>query len=185
MRICVYCGSSPGNRPEFLESAEKLGLAMLERGISLVYGGGTTGLMGKIADTVAGGGGETYGVIPHSLVSKEFAHTGLTELIVVDDMHQRKERMASLADGFIALPGGFGTLEELFEIITWAQLGFHDKPIGVLNVYGYYDQLADFVSQATANGFIKEQHRSLFLHDPVPGTLIDQMMQINQEVQHD
>ena len=158
---------------------------MLERGIGLVYGGGTTGLMGKIADTVADGGGETYGVIPHSLVTREFAHTGLTELIKVDDMHQRKERMASLSDGFIALPGGFGTMEELFEIITWAQLGFHNKPIGVLNVCGYYDQLANFVSQATDSGFIKKQHGSLFMHSPDPGTLINQMMQINLEVQHD
>lgn len=178
-RICVYCGSSPGNQPEFLDSARNLGLAMLERNIGLVYGGGTTGLMGKIADTVADQAGETIGVIPHSLVNKEFAHTGLTELIKVENMHQRKERMASLADGFIALPGGFGTLEELFEIITWAQLGLHNKPIGVLNVCGYYDHLAKFIAHASESQFIKLEHRSLFSVNPEPGDLIDKMFQMS------
>ncbi|MFT5503378.1 MAG: hypothetical protein ACI845_001649 [Gammaproteobacteria bacterium] len=176
-RICVYCGSSPGNLPEYLDAAQGLGLAMLERKIGLVYGGGTTGLMGQIADTVADQSGETIGVIPHSLVNKEFAHTGLTELIKVENMHLRKERMASLADGFIALPGGFGTLEELFEIITWAQLEFHNKPIGILNVCGYYDHLANFITHALESRFIKSRHRSLFIINSEPGALIDEMLQ--------
>ena len=153
---------------------------MLDRGIGLVYGGGTTGLMGKIADTVVDGGGEAFGVIPHSLVTREFAHTGLTELIRVENMHQRKEQMAALADGFIALPGGFGTLEELFEIITWSQLGFHNKPIGVLNASGYYDHLANFIAQALDSQFIKTKHRSLFLLKSDPGMLIEEMMRKNR-----
>jgi uncharacterized protein (TIGR00730 family) len=177
--ICVYCGSSPGNRPEFLEGAQSLGLAMLERKIGLVYGGGTTGLMGKIADTIVDHGGEALGIIPHSLVTREFAHGGLTELIKVDDMHQRKEMMASRADGFIALPGGFGTLEELFEIITWSQLEFHKKPIGILNVGGYYDFLSKFVSHAVESEFIKSKHRSLFVVSTDPSELIDKMLQMS------
>ena len=176
-RICVYCGSNPGNRPEYLQSAQDLGLNMRQRGIGLVYGGGSTGMMGKIADTLVDNGGESIGVIPHSLVSREFAHQRLTELIKVENMHQRKERMAELADGFIALPGGFGTLEELFEIITWSQLGFHSKPIGVLNVCGYYDHLLNFVSHALDNKFIKSEHRSMFSFNHDPEKLIEEMLQ--------
>src|SRR6516164_2274986 len=140
-RICVFCGSSVGDRPIYLQAALELGRAIAERRLGLVYGGGHIGLMGVLADAVLSGGGEVIGVIPQALVDRELAHTGVTELRVVETMHQRKALMADLSDGFLALPGGFGTGDELFEILTWAQLGLHAKPIGVLNVGGYFDPL--------------------------------------------
>ena len=174
-RICVYCGSKPGSRPEYLESAKNLGHALLARNIGLVYGGASVGLMGKIAAAMIENGGETIGVIPQSLFDNEIVHPGLTELITVENMHQRKETMASLADGFIALPGGFGTLEEVFEAITWSQLKIHIKPIGLLNVCGYYDPLSAFIDHAVAQEFIKPKHQSLYtIHDD-PDNLLDEM----------
>ena len=143
-RVCVYCGSSPGIKPEYREAARVLGQELARREIGLVYGGASIGMMGEIADTVLGNGGEVIGVMPQALINKEVSHPGLTELKVVKSMHERKATMADLSDGFIALPGGLGTVEELFEILTWAQLGFHTKPIGLLNVLGYYDSRAGF-----------------------------------------
>ncbi len=187
-RICVYCGSKPGSRPEYLESAKNLGHALLARNIGLVYGGASVGLMGKIAVTMIENGGETIGVIPESLFDSEIVHPGLTELITVENMHQRKETMASLADGFIALPGGFGTLEEVFEAITWSQLKIHIKPIGLLNVCGYYDPLSAFIDHAVAQEFIKPKHQSLYtIHDD-PDNLLDEMHEtmkcISKQAEH-
>ena len=145
--LCVYCGSSTGNSPLFTEAARELGSLMSRRGIGLVYGGGNVGLMGVIADEVLKCGGTVTGVIPHALLRKEVGHHGLTQLHVVKDMHECKAMMAALADGFIAMPGGFGTLEELFEALTWSQLGLHNKPIGLLNVDGFYDRLVGFVQE--------------------------------------
>lgn len=174
-RICVYCGSKSGRNPEFLISAEKLALALVDRNLGLVYGGASVGLMGKVADVVLENGGEVIGVIPDSLFEDEIAHPGLSELVMVDNMHQRKERMASFADGFIALPGGFGTLEELFEAITWSQIKIHTKPIGLLNVNGYYDKLVGFIDHAVSQGFVKEKHTSLFVINDDPVELLEKM----------
>ena len=174
-RICVFCGSNPGSRTEYLESAENLAHALLARGIGLVYGGSRAGLMGKVADTILENGGEAIGIIPKSLFKNEVAHSGLTELISVDTMHQRKERMAFLADGFVALPGGFGTLEEVFEAITWSQLKLHIKPIGLLNVCGYYDQLSNFINHAVSEEFIKPKHQALYTIHHNPEGLLDEM----------
>ncbi len=162
-------------RPEYLESAESLAHALLARNIGLIYGGASVGLMGKVADTMVENGGEAIGVIPDSLFDSEIAHTGLTELITVENMHQRKECMASLADGFIALPGGFGTMEEVFEAITWSQLKIHIKPIGLLNVCGYYDLLSDFIHLAVDQAFIRPRHQSLFIMHRDPHDLLDEM----------
>jgi len=162
-RICVFCGSNPGKNPVYLEAAKNLGLFLVEKNIELVFGGGRVGLMGKIADTVMGNGGRVVGIIPKSLADKEVAHEGLTELHVVDSMHTRKAMMADLSDGFIALPGGFGTFEELCEIITWAQLGFHSKPCGFLNIGGYYDPLIELFDKATHERFVRPEHRKLVL----------------------
>ena len=162
-RICVFCGSNPGNNPVFLRTAESLGRFLAQNDVELVFGGGSVGLMGKIADTVLAEGGRVIGVIPKSLADKEVAHEGLTELQIVDSMHTRKAMMEELSDGFIALPGGFGTFEELCEIITWAQLGFHSKPCGFLNVDGYYDPLIDLFDKATAERFVHPEHRKLVL----------------------
>ncbi len=174
-RICVYCGSKPGSQPEYLAAAENLGNAMLALNVGLVYGGATVGLMGKVADTILAGGGEAVGVIPRVLFKNEIAHSGLTELITVDNMHQRKERMAILSDGFIALPGGYGTLEEVLEAITWSQLKIHVKPIGLLNINGYYDKLSEFIDHAVDQEFIKPKFRSLFSMHSDPTKLIEQM----------
>ena len=174
-RICVYCGSKAGTCPEYLEAATNLGLIMARNNIGLVYGGASIGLMGQIADTILGNDGEAIGVIPHALFKNEVAHPGLTELITVDSMHQRKERMASLADGFIALPGGFGTFEELFEAITWSQLRIHAKPIGLLNACGYYDRLAEFLDHAVDQGFVRPEHQRLYAIDDNPEVLLELM----------
>ncbi|MYM68167.1 TIGR00730 family Rossman fold protein [Pseudoduganella sp. FT55W] len=161
--ICVYCGANPGASPRFAEEARALARAMVERNLALVYGGGKVGLMGVIADEVLRLGGEVTGVIPTALVEREVGHTGLTRQFIVKDMHERKAMMAQLSDGFIAMPGGLGTLEELFEVLTWAQLGIHSKPIGLLNVDGYYDGLVSFVRHATEQELVRPQHAALMM----------------------
>jgi uncharacterized protein (TIGR00730 family) len=172
-RLCVFCGSSPGRRPAFAETARRLGGLLAARGLGLVYGGGHVGLMGVLADAVLGAGGEVIGVIPQALVDKELAHPGLTGLRVVATMHQRKALMADLADGFIALPGGFGTADELFEILTWAQLGLHAKPIGVVNVGGYFDALLAWLDHTVGERLVRPEHRRLLLEADDPERLLD------------
>ena len=162
-KICVFCGSNSGRNPAFMKTAEQVGLFFAANNIELVYGGGRVGLMGRIADTVMHNGGAVTGVIPKSLSDKEVAHEGLTKLHIVDSMHTRKAMMENLSDGFIALPGGFGTFEELCEIITWAQLGFHDKPCGFLNVDGYYDSLVKLFDKAVDEQFVRPEHRKLVI----------------------
>ncbi|MBI1917770.1 MAG: TIGR00730 family Rossman fold protein [Planctomycetes bacterium] len=172
-RICVFCGSSAGGRPDYAEATTRLGRLLAERGLGLVYGGGHIGLMGVLADAVLAAGGEVIGVIPQSLVDRELAHPGLTELQVVATMHQRKSLMADLSDAFVALPGGYGTLDETFEILTWAQLGLHAKPVGMLNVSGFFDPLLAWIDRAVEDGFLKPQHRELLSLCDEPGELLD------------
>jgi len=172
-RVCVFCGSSTGGRPAYAEAARRLGRLLAERGLGLVYGGGHVGLMGVLADAVLGKGGEAVGVIPRALVDKELAHAGLTELRVVTTMHQRKALMADLADGFAALPGGFGTGDELFEVLTWSQLGLHAKPIGLLNVDGFFNPLLAWLDHTVREGFVRPEHRRLLLEAADPGQLLD------------
>lgn len=172
-RVCVYCGSHDGYDAAFRESAEQLGRVFAQRKLELVYGGGNVGLMGRIADAVIAGGGRVTGVIPRDLQERELAHGGATELVVVESMHERKARMADAADAFIALPGGIGTLEELFETFTWLQLGFHDKPLGLLNVRGFYDTLLRFLDQLVDQGFLRASHRSMLAVDTDPERLLD------------
>lgn len=174
-RICVFCGSSPGVRPEYADAARAMGQALVERGVGLVYGGGRVGLMGVVADAVLAAGGEAIGVIPHSLQAREVGHTGLSELHVVATMHERKALMADLSDGFAALPGGFGTYEEFFEVLTWSVLGIHPKPCGLLNVAGFYDALLALADHAVAEGFVKPEHRQLVLLESDPGLLLDRL----------
>jgi len=164
-RVCVYCGSATGGRPEYSDAARALGKALAARGLGLVFGGGRIGMMGVLARTVLAQGGEAIGVIPRALHEMELALEEVTDLRVVKDMHERKATMADLADAFIALPGGFGTIEELFEILTWAQLAIHAKPVGVLNVEGYFDPLMRFVEHATTEGFLDAAHRDLLMVD--------------------
>jgi len=173
--ICVYCGSSFGNQPAFAKAARQLANAMNERSISLVYGGASVGIMGEIANAVLAGGGAAIGVIPQALADKEVSHTGLTELHIVSSMHERKALMAEISDGFIALPGGFGTLEELFEMLTWSQLGFHQKPVGLVNVANYYDGLLNFLDHTTTARFVKPAHRNLLISDHSPEAVLDRM----------
>jgi uncharacterized protein (TIGR00730 family) len=173
--ITVFCGSSSGFRPEYAEAAKELGRHFVEQKIGLVYGGGKVGLMGIIADEVMKNGGEVIGIIPESLEKKEVGHRQITELRVVDSMHERKALMAELADGFIAMPGGIGTFEEFFEILTWAQLGFHDKPCGLLNVQNYYDDLLKLCDNAVNQGFLRLEHRSLIIEDSNPISLLEKM----------
>ncbi len=177
MRICVFCGSSFGLRPEYTQAAQSLVKALVARKIGLVYGGATVGLMSLIADTMLTAGGEVIGVIPRSLKEREIAHTQLSALHIVEDMHQRKAKMAELSDGFIALPGGAGTLEELFEVWTWAKLSFHDKPCGFLNVEGYYDRLLEFLDHMVEEQFIKAQHRTMLCVAEQPADLLEQFSQ--------
>jgi uncharacterized protein (TIGR00730 family) len=172
-RICVYCGSSPGRLPEYREAARSLGYELAARGLGLVYGGASVGVMGAVADAVLERGGEVIGVIPSALARKEVAHDGLADLIVVGSMHERKARMAELSDGFIALPGGWGTLEEIFEMLTWAQLGFHRKPCGILNVAAYYDGLVSFLERAIEERFVREEFRPLMLVEEEPSQLLN------------
>lgn len=173
--LCVYCGSSFGNSPLYAEAARALATEMVRQDIGLVYGGGKVGLMGVIADEVLALGGKAIGVIPQALFDKEVGHSGLSELHVVQTMHERKALMAELAEGFAALPGGIGTLEELFEILTWAQLGFHQKPVGVLNVEGFYDGLIAFLHMQVKQGFVRDQQAELLLHDETAPALIARM----------
>jgi uncharacterized protein (TIGR00730 family) len=172
-RICVFCGSSPGGRPAYADTARALAAELVTRGIGLVYGGGSVGLMGALADAVLARDGEVIGVIPGPLASRELAHTGVTDMRIVASMHERKATMASLADGFIALPGGLGTLEETLEILTWAQLGIHRKPVGALNVDGYYDGLLRFLTHAVREGFVRPEYFALLLFADTPGELLD------------
>lgn len=172
-RLCVYCGSSPGTGDRYITAARAFGNLLVQQDIGLVYGGAKTGIMGEIADTVLEGGGSVTGVIPHALHGKEVAHPGLTELHVVDSMHERKSLMAVLSDGFVALPGGYGTLEEIIEVITWGQLGFHDKPCGILNIAGYFDHLLAFLDHSEAEGFLRAQHRSMLLVADTPLGLLE------------
>ena len=176
-KICVYCGSKPGKRAGYLTAADELGNELVRQGIGLVYGGGRTGLMGRIADCVVKNGGEATGIIPRSLTHKEAPHEGLSALKIVGSMHERKALMAELSDGFIAMPGGLGTLEELFEALAWAQLGFHQKPCAVFNACGYYDNLAVLLDQAVAEGFVKPTHRGLMIMDDDPARLLQRMGQ--------
>jgi len=170
--ICVYCGSNPGNDPAYAEQAQALARAMVERDLGLVYGGSRVGIMGVVADAVLAAGGRAVGVLPEALQRKELAHLGLTELHVVQSMHERKTMMVEKADAFVALPGGAGTLEELFETWTWAQLGFHQKPVGLLNVNGYFDALATFLDGVVSSGFMQPQHREMLVVADDPATLL-------------
>ncbi|MEE9101152.1 TIGR00730 family Rossman fold protein [Pseudomonas nitroreducens] len=171
--ICVFCGASPGATPIYQEAAEALGRHLAERGIRLVYGGGAVGLMGMVADAALAAGGEVIGIIPQSLKEAEIGHKGLTRLEVVDGMHARKARMAELSDAFIALPGGLGTLEELFEVWTWGQLGYHGKPLGLLEVNGFYEPLLTFLDHLVQERFVRPQHREMLQRASSPAELID------------
>jgi len=174
-RLCIYCGSSSGHDAVYVAGARAMINAMAARGVGLVYGGGGIGVMGAAADAMLAAGGDVIGIIPKSLATKEVAHAGLTELHITQSMHERKQRMADYSDGFIALPGGIGTLEELFEIWTWAQLGFHAKPCAVLNVNGYFDGLIRFVDHAVAEGFLKSDHRAMLIVETDPDKLLDRL----------
>ncbi len=172
-RICVFAGSSPGANDAYRNAAIDLGEALAERDVELVYGGGCVGLMGVLADAALARGGRVIGVIPHTLMVREVGHRALTELHVVDSMHERKAMMAELSEGFIALPGGFGTLEEMFEILTWAQLGLHGHPCGLLNVEGYFDSLLAFLDHSVEQAFVRDAHRAMLLVDDSPRSLLD------------
>lgn len=173
--ICVFCGASTGNHPIYEEQAKKLGQLIAEKERRLVYGGGNRGLMGTIANAVLEAGGEVFGVIPEKLVEAETAHTGLTHLEIVPDMHTRKFRMSELADGFIAMPGGLGTLEELFEIWTWSQIGYHSKPIGLFDVNNFYTQLTSFLHHIAEEGFVRSSYLATLLNSPDPEVLLQQL----------
>jgi uncharacterized protein (TIGR00730 family) len=174
-RICVFCGSSAGVHSFYAEAAQAVGRLLCRRGVDLVYGGGNVGLMGVLADACLAGGSRVIGVIPQALVDREVAHLGLTELRVVNSMHERKAVMAELSDAFVALPGGYGTWEELFEMLTWTQLGIQRKPCGLLNVNGYYDPLLELADQAVSEGFLREANRELLLSDDDAGRLLDRL----------
>jgi hypothetical protein len=171
--LCVFCGSSPGARPEYAAAARQLGGALAARRIRLVYGGARVGLMREVADAVLAGGGEVTGVIPEALRAREVAHTALPDLRIVSSMHERKALMADLSDGFVAIPGGAGTLEEFFEVWTWAQLGIHRKPCGLFNVAGYFDGLLTFLDAAVGERFLRREHRAMVLVDDQPDRLLD------------
>jgi uncharacterized protein (TIGR00730 family) len=173
--ICVFCGSNPGARPEYQTVVGELGRGLAGRGLRVVYGGAAVGAMGALADAAMEAGGEVIGVIPRALVDAEIAHAGLTDLRVVDSMHERKATMAELADGFIALPGGLGTLDELAEVTTWAQLGLHAKPIGLLDPLGYFDLLLRFLDHAVDERFLRPEHRTLLLRERAVEPLLDAM----------
>jgi len=171
--VCVFCGASPGANPVYREAAVDLGQHIAERGLRLVYGGGAVGLMGIVADAALAAGGEVVGIIPQSLERSEIGHKGLTRLEVVDGMHARKARMAELSDAFIALPGGLGTLEELFEVWTWGQLGYHGKPLGLLEVNGFYSKLTGFLDHLVAERFVRKHHRAMLQISEAPAQLLD------------
>ncbi len=182
-RICVYCGSSTG-RPVYVEAARGLGTWLAEQGIGVVYGGGRVGLMGVLADAALAAGGEVYGVIPDKLRALELGHEGLTELFVTDSMHARKLIMAQLSDAFIAMPGGYGTLEELFEVTTWTQLNYQEKPVGLLNVEGFYDPLLAHLEHAHGEGFIRPIHRELIQHAATPAALVEKLAEVDLPALH-
>jgi len=174
-RVCVFAGSSAGSRDEYQDAARALGRTLAERGIGLVYGGARVGLMGIIADATLTAGGQAIGVIPAALVAREIAHEGLTELRIVSSMHERKALMADLSDAFIAVPGGWGTLEEFFEVLTWAQLGLHQKPCGLLNVLGYFDGLLSFLEHAVGERFLRREYASMIAVAASPAALLDRL----------
>lgn len=174
-RLAVYCGSATPADPIYIDTARHVGRALAERGIGVVYGGGGLGLMGALADAALEAGGEVIGVIPDALVAAEVAHRGLTELHVVETMHERKARFTDLSDGFVTIPGGVGTMDELWEAVSWAQLGYHNKPVGLLNVAGYYDHLVAFVETMAATGFVRPQHRGILIVADELGALLDKM----------
>ncbi|QPG65000.1 TIGR00730 family Rossman fold protein [Pseudomonas sp. BIGb0427] len=173
--VCVFCGASTGVNPAYREAAIALGQAIAARGLTLVYGGGAVGLMGIVADAAMAAGGEVIGIIPEALKNAEIGHTGLTRLEVVDGMHARKARMAELSDAFVALPGGLGTLEELFEVWTWGQLGYHAKPLGLLDVNGFYSKLGSFLDHVVEEGFVRPQHRAMLQLADSPAELLEAM----------
>ncbi|WP_426492726.1 TIGR00730 family Rossman fold protein [Hymenobacter sp. 102] len=174
--VAVYCGASSGTNEQFTLQAQAMGKALAERGITLVYGGGRVGLMGAVADSALAHGGQVIGVIPDFLVAKEVEHRGVTELHIVKSMHERKLMMADLAEGFVAMPGGYGTLEELFEVLTWGQLGLHQKPIGVLNVAGYYDHLLRALDHMADEALLRRENRNQLLSHPEPHGMLDAML---------
>lgn len=174
-RVCVFCGTNAGARPPYGVAARELGRVLAEQNIELVYGGASVGIMGELADSVQEHGGHVTGIIPQQLMEKEAAHTGIRDLIVVASMHQRKSQMADMSDGFIALPGGIGTLEGFFEILTWGQLGIHAKPSGILNIEGYFDGLTGFLDHAVQEGFFTQAHRDAILVESTPAKLLDRM----------
>jgi uncharacterized protein (TIGR00730 family) len=173
--VCVFCGSNFGDKPIYRELAAQLGRTLADRGLTLVYGGGNVGLMGVVADAALGAGGRVVGVIPQALVDWDVAHNGLTDLVVVQSMHERKARMADASDAFIALPGGYGTFEELCEVLTWSQLGLHSKPCGVLNIEGYYDPLLALFERAVQDRFLGAEHRDLVLAETDVNALLDRV----------
>jgi uncharacterized protein (TIGR00730 family) len=176
--VCVFCGSSAGSRPAYADAAQRIGTTLARHGLGLVYGGGRVGLMGVVADAALAAGGRVIGVIPEPLATKELAHTGLTELRVVRTMHERKALMAELSAGFLALPGGVGTFEEFFEIVTWAVLGLHRKPVGLLNVEGYYDPLRALLDHAVAERFVRPEHRALVVVSDQPEALAADLLTV-------
>jgi uncharacterized protein (TIGR00730 family) len=174
-RVCVFCGSSPGARPAYAEATAEVARLLVGDGIGVVYGGGHVGLMGVLADTAMAAGGEVIGVMPQALVDREIGHTAITELRVVGSMHERKALMTELSDAFVALPGGAGTLEELFEVYTWAQLGLHSKPCGLLDVDGYYSGLAQFLDHAVEERFLRSEHREALMLEREPQVLLERL----------
>jgi uncharacterized protein (TIGR00730 family) len=180
-RVCIYCGSSPGSLPEYAAAAWRCGTVLAERGLTIVYGGGNVGLMGLLADAALAAGGEVIGVIPHRMVARELGHAGVTSLIAVDSMHERKQKMADLADAFLALPGGIGTMEELFEAYTWLQLGLHHKPVGLLNVAGFYDRLVEFLTHMRGQRFLKPEHLENLLVEDTVERLLDRFARFNHQ----
>lgn len=178
--LTVFCGASSGSRAEYSHAAKSLGLAMADRNIGLVYGGASTGLMGAVANATLGAGGSAIGVMPEGLVQHEVSHGGLTELHIVPDMHSRKAMMAEIGDGFVTLPGGFGTAEEFFEVVTWMQLGFHSKPIGILNIEGYFDGLLEWLNHSVSEGFIGRSFAQNIIVATDPYALLDKLPEIEQ-----
>ena len=178
-RVCVFCGSSPGARPAYADTTAELARLLVAEGIGVVYGGAHVGLMGTLADTVLEEGGEIVGVIPRALVDREIAHAGLSDLRVVTSMHERKALMAELSDAFIALPGGLGTLDELFEVYTWSQLGLHRKPCALLDVEGYYEGIARFLDHSVEERFVREEHRAMLMAEQDPGVLIERLREFD------
>jgi uncharacterized protein (TIGR00730 family) len=180
-RVCVFCGSSPGARPAYSEATAELARLLVADGLGLVYGGANVGLMAVLADTVLAEGGDAIGVIPQPLVDREIAHPGLSDLRVVGSMHERKALMAELADAFVALPGGLGTLEELFEVYTWSQLGLHSKPCALLDVDGYYSGIADFLDHAVSERFVRADHRAMLVVESDPRVLLDRLRDVEPD----